>query len=147
MAEACWWVLDSTHNMCERCWRWWSRGDDRAAQFAGAGPGAGGADLAGGGSDRHALWIWPAGGTRESGDRRGSAEWTFVCIPLAARGSLEDFGMGARRIRAVVQAAGSGGVQAAADERRGALDRVAGQRIGDDPGRDRCVEAEARATL
>src|ERR1039458_7756654 len=27
MAEACWWVLDSTHNMCERCWGWGRRGD------------------------------------------------------------------------------------------------------------------------
>ena len=41
----------------------------------------------------------------------------------------------------------AGGVQAAADERRSALGGVAGERVGDDPGRDQCVEAEARAAL
>ena len=51
------------------------------------------------------------------------------------------------RIRVVVQAAGGGRVQAAARRGWGAGSGAAGQRVGDDPGRDRCVEAEAPAAL
>ena len=55
--------------------------------------------------------------------------------------------LGPGRIRVVVQAAGGGGVQAAARRGCGAGSGAAGQRAGDDPGRDRCVEAEAPAAL
>src|ERR1019366_6708439 len=81
------------------------------------------------------------------GDRRGSAERASVRLSLAARRPVENSALGPGRIRVVVQAAGGGRVQAAARRGCGAGSGAAGQRAGDDPGRDRCVEAEAPAAL
>ena len=50
-------------------------------------------------------------------------------------------------IRGVVQAARGRSIQIAASPRRSALNGVASQRVGDDPRRDRCFEAEARAAI
>src|SRR6266481_2497339 len=47
MAGACWWGTGSMPSMCARYWRWRRRRRDRAAEFAGDGPRAGNADLAG----------------------------------------------------------------------------------------------------
>src|ERR1019366_7477535 len=104
-----------------------------------AGPGLAGAARAAGGGNR-----W-GGGAR--GDRRGSAERASVRLSLAARRPVENSALGPGRIRVVVQAAGGGRVQAAARRGCGAGSGAAGQRAGDDPGRDRCVEAEAPAAL
>jgi hypothetical protein len=72
---------------------------------------------------------------------------SFVRFPFAARRSPEDFGVGARWISVVVQAAGSWGVQTAKGGRRIALGRVAGERVSNDPGWHRCFETETRAAL
>src|ERR1019366_2341484 len=81
------------------------------------------------------------------GDRRGSAERASVRLSLAARRAIENSALGPGRIRVVVQAAGGGRVQAAARRGGEAGSGAAGQRAGDDPGRDRWVEAEAPAAL
>src|ERR1700677_4774482 len=147
MVGACWWVLDSRRIICGRCWRWWSRRRDRAAELGVAGSGAGGADLASGGGDGHEVWLRPTGGAGESGDWWGPVEWAFVCFSLAAWRPIEDIAVGPGRVCAVVQAAGSGGVQAAASGRRDAGGGVAGERVGDGAGRDRCLETETGAAL
>src|SRR5882672_8050877 len=46
-AGACWWGAGAMPSMCGRYWRWWRWCRDRAAEFAGDGPRAGNADLAG----------------------------------------------------------------------------------------------------
>ncbi len=147
MAGAWWWGEDSMRNMCGRCWRWWRQRGDRAAKFAGDGSRAGSADLDGQRSDGYALWIRSAGGTGESGHWGEPAKWPSVCVPFAARRSVEDSGMGPGRLRTVVQAAGTWGFQTAASGTGRAIGGIACQRAGDDSGWDRCFEAEARAAL
>src|ERR1700688_4614441 len=133
--------------MCGRCWRWWRQRGDRAAKFAGDGSRPRGADLDGQRSDGYALWIRSAGGTREDSDRREPAKRPSVCVPFAARRSVEDSRVGPGWLRTVVQAVGTWGFQTAANRTGRAIGGVACQRAGDDSGWDRCFEAEARAAL
>src|SRR2546430_12465478 len=72
MAGAWWWGAGSMPSMCGRYWRWWSRRRDRVAEFAGDGPRAGNADLAGERGHGHALWVRPAGGAGASRDRKST---------------------------------------------------------------------------
>src|ERR1700675_1023974 len=134
-------------NMCGCCWRWWRQRGDRAAKFAGEGSRTRSADLDGQRSDGYALWIRSAGGTRASGHWGEPAKRPSVCVPFAARRSVEDSSVGPGRLRTVVQAAGTWGFQTAASRAGRTIGGVACQRAGDDSGWDRCFEAEARAAL
>src|SRR6202007_271460 len=98
MAGAWWWGEDAMSNMYERCWCWWRRHRDRAAESAGHGPRAGDADLAGERGYGHALWVRPAGGAGASGDWGGSTEWALVCFSFAKRRPVENFFLGLRVI-------------------------------------------------
>src|SRR6202795_74279 len=89
---------------CGLCWPWWSHA--RAAQFAHAGSCARGAHLVRGRGDGHAMRIRSTGGASTGGDRSGSSQWSPFFVPLATRGSTQDFVMGARRICSVVQVTG-----------------------------------------
>jgi Replication-relaxation len=142
-----WCGPDSMLNMYGRCWRWWRQQGDRAAKFAGDGSRTRSTDLDGQRSDGYALWIRSAGGTCASGHWRGPAKRPSVCVPFAARRSVEDSSVGPGRLRTVVQATGTRGFQTAASRAGHAIGGVACQRAGHDSGWDRCFEAEARATL
>src|SRR6202035_3043444 len=125
-------------NMCGCCWRWWRQRGDGAAKFAGDGSRTRSADLDDQRSDGHALWIRSPGGTCASGHWREPTKRSSICVPFATRRSFEDFDVGPGRLRIVVQAVGTWGFQTTADKRSSALGGVAGERVGDDPGWDRC---------
>src|SRR5579884_4122225 len=79
MAEVSWLRLDSMRIICGRCWPWW-RAHDWAAQFALLRPRPSNPHLAGSRAYRHAVWIRPAGGTREGcdgGDPTGGSLFVF----------------------------------------------------------------------
>jgi len=72
--------------ICVVCWRFWRWRRDRSAESTGVGWRAGSPDLAGSGSDRHAVWLRPAGPARplsghlflfrsRSGDRLKILTW------------------------------------------------------------------------
>ena len=70
---------------CVGCCLFWRRSRDRPAESPVVGRCAGAADLAGFGSDRHAVRLRSSGAARAGGDRRRSAERPSFHLPIAWR--------------------------------------------------------------